>query len=222
MDFVKEIQLTDNTSIKIYEARKEILDYILNNFENIFNLHPVNPNNEKSKIMLYNKNINKPDWNELIVNRWYNSYLKTPLFNKQYKKSYMFSGEDKKEILNDIPDIIKPLYECILSIDNRYNQVVINWYEKENDYIALHSDWNDGMIDNYNIGVMSLYGINDKIRNFEIVNKKTNEKIIIELTNGIFIQMCGDFQNEFRHRVPKISDNDIISKRVGISFRQYK
>lgn len=39
-----------------------------------------------------------------------------------------------------------PIYEYVKKIDERYNQVIVNWYEDENDYIAPHSDCQIGMI----------------------------------------------------------------------------
>lgn len=220
--FEREVKFSNNSSLKFFKPNHEFLDYIIYNFDEIFNLHPKYLNDRKSRIMLFNKDLRNPEWTNLEVNRWYCSYLKTPQFERKYKKSYMFSGEDGKEIIKTLPDILEPIYQSVKKIDERYNQVVVNWYKKENDYIALHSDWIDGMVDNYNIGIMSLYGEGDKIRYLDIINKETDEEYKIELNNGELIQMCGDFQNEFRHRVPKISDNDIISKRVSISFRQYK
>ena len=38
--------------------------------------------------------------------------------------------------------------------------------------------------------------------------------------NGDLILMCGDFQNEYLHGVYKAVDGE--SKRIGISFRQFK
>jgi alkylated DNA repair dioxygenase AlkB len=216
------LKLSENSFIEIYKSPKHILNYIQNNFEDIFELHPIYDNDEKSKIMQFNKNHDNPEWYELEINRWFKSYLQTPNFDDRYKKSYMFSGKEQLEISEDLPDLIKPIFNYVKSLDNRYNQVVVNWYEKENDYISMHSDWVDNMVDNYNIGIFNLYGKTDKTRILDIVNKKTFEKTSIELQNGDLILLCGDFQNEFRHGIPKLSEENAISRRIGISFRQYK
>jgi alkylated DNA repair dioxygenase AlkB len=216
------LKLSENSFIQIYKSPQYILNYIKNNFEDMFDLHPIYDNDKKSKIMQFNKDSNNPEWYELEINRWFKSYLQTPSFDNKYKKSYMFSGKEQLEISEDLPDLIKPIFNYVKNIDNRYNQVVVNWYEKENDYIALHSDWVDNMVDNYNIGILNLYGQTDKIRTLDIINKNTLEKTSIELNNGDLVLLCGDFQNEFRHGIPKLSDDDIISRRIGISFRQYK
>lgn len=219
---ISHINFTNKSSIKIYNCSENILNYITNNFDDIFELHPTYNNDQKSKIMLYNKQNDNPYWNEIEINRWYKSYLQTPKFDSQYKKSYMFSGISGDEISDELPELIKPIYNEIYNFDNNYNQIVVNWYENENDYIELHSDWTDNMIDNYNIGILNMYSKNHSPRILNIENKKTNEKYSIELLNGQLIQMCGEFQNEFRHGIPKLSNNNIESKRIGISFRQYK
>lgn len=216
------VRLSPDSYLKKYSPSENLLSWIDNNFEKIFNLHPIYQNNEKSKILLFNKDIKNPEWNELETHRWFHSYLNTPEFTKEYNKSYMFGSLDKKEIKKELPNEISYLFQYAKDIDKKYNQVVINWYEKENDYIPSHSDWVDGMIPDYNIGFINLYGKNDKIRNFKVIDKISGESHSIPLENGEFIMMCGNFQDEFRHEIEKISDDNSISRRIGISFRQYK
>jgi len=216
------IKLSEKSHIVKYHPTDELLHWIDNNFNELFESHPVYPDNEKSKILQYNKDDNNPQWYDLETHRWYQSYLKTPEFSNQYKKSYMFSSSDKNEIIKELPEQMKYLFDYAKTLDSNYNQVVTNWYERENDFIPAHSDWIDGMIENYNIGTLSLYGKNDKLRNFKITNKETGQTYTFKLGNGEFIMMCGDFQNEFRHEVEKISDDNIISRRIGITFRQYQ
>ena len=217
----KKIQLTDKSYVLKYTPTESIVDYIKVTFNEIFNLHPnqkgAGETTLKSKIMLCNKNPNNPEWNEMETNRWFESYLKTPDFTKSIKKSYMFSGSDKLELKQDLPEIVKPIYDYVRQIDPRYNQVVINWYNGD-DYIPQHSDWTDGMIDNYNIGILSMYNDNSH-RYLDVVNKQTNEKTSIPMENGSLLLMCGQFQNEFRHGIKKTENPN--SKRIGISFRQY-
>ncbi len=215
------VRLSSESYLKIYEPSLDLTIWIEKNFDKIFSLHPIYDNNEKSKILLFNKNPLNPQWNEIETHRWFESYLNTPEYNNKYHKSYMFGSLDKKEIKKELPNEINYLFQYAKNLDNKYNQVVVNWYEKENDYIPAHSDWVDGMIPDYNIGFLNLYGKHDKVRNFKITNKNSGEIHSMPLFNGEFVIMCGKFQDEFRHEVEKISDKDLISRRIGISFRQY-
>lgn len=103
-------------------------------------------------------------------------------------------------------------------IDERFNQVIVNWYEGK-DLIPRHVDWTDNMIPNYCIGMISLYGTNDKYRILELINRQTKEKIKFEFKNGDLVLMCGNCQEEFQHSIGAASDG--TSRRIGISFRQY-
>ncbi len=217
------IHLSNNSYIVKIAPPLKLLEDISKNFDALFNKHPIYEGNEKSKILLFNKDMDNPEWTELETHRWFHSYLNTPKFTCDIKKSYMFSSYDEKEIVSEVPSEFDFLMNYVFNIDEKYNQVVINWYENENDYITAHSDWTDGMVENYNIGLLSLYGANDKKRNFKITDKKDENNVVnMTLENGEFVMMCGDFQNEFRHEVEKISDNNCVSRRIGISFRQYK
>ncbi len=218
MEFDRSIQLSKDSYVKIYNSSQSIVEYIENNFDKIFDLHPEYDNNEKSKIM--HKSIQNNSWYEVETKRWFKSYLNVPPLNKEYSKSsYMFSGKCNHELDFELPDEVKPLYDEACKVDKRFNQVVINWYEGK-DLIPLHTDWTDNMVDNYSIGVLSMYGKKDQIRDFIIYNRITKETHTIEFKNGMFILMCGKFQDEFQHSVPSAKDK--VSRRIGISFRSYK
>jgi alkylated DNA repair dioxygenase AlkB len=116
----------------------------------------------------------------------------------------MFSGYEKKEIEDKLPNILNPIYQFFKRIDNRYNQVVINYYESEHDSIALHSDWDDNMINNYEISILILNKNNNKNTYFTIVSKnnnKNNNCIEIELIDGLIITMGGKFKKNYKHGI---------------------
>lgn len=106
------VKLTENSYLKIYNADKSVLDYIENNFDNMFALHPTYENNEKSKVMHYTKGTN--EWFEVQSKRWFRSYLKIPLLNVEYNKSsYMFCGKDNVEIEEKLPEVFQPIYDYV-------------------------------------------------------------------------------------------------------------
>lgn len=110
--------------------------------------------------------------------------------NCGHRRSIRLSSISKKCQSIDTPSVISklPLISPILSIvhiyvpfyaairrkDERYNQVVANWYQDQNDYIAAHSDCQKGMIENASVCLVSLYGTEEPelYRYLEITPKK--------------------------------------------------
>ena len=187
----------------------DYLPKITNLFEDMWNLHPV----QKHKIIMYEK--------EVEVNRYSKSYLNTPTDLSHTKtRSYMYSGYDTSENTNELPDVFKPYYDYMKSIDNKYNQVIVNWYENGDDYIALHSDCTKSMIPNAKIAIISLYeNSNSEPRYMLFTPKKINEtKYKIRLDNETILTMCGKCQKEFQHGINKTNHN--VGKRISLSFRQ--
>lgn len=167
---------------------------------------------------------------EIKVNRYSQSYLQTPKIDKEYIKnhSYMYSGFNDENNNDDLPNELKSYYDYIKKIDEKYNQVVVNWYENGEDDISFHSDCNYNMIDNAKILIISLYNYNEitneNLRTF-IIKPKKNIKSLkdvfeIKLEHGMIITMCGNIQNEFRHGIKK--DFNVKLPRISISFRQMK
>ena len=217
----KELFLDNSSYIKFTKLPDVYLNYSFYNYNKMTELIK---SPDKSKVLVYNKNITNPKYNEIITNRWFKSYLNTPKIPNYINKSYMFSGYEKKEVEEKLPNIFNPIYQFFKRIDNRYNQVVINYYEREHDSIALHSDWDDNMINNYEISILTVNKNNNKNRYFSIVSKNNNQNnnfIKVELYNGLIITMGGNFQKNYRHGIQKISESNALNQRLGITFRQF-
>lgn len=216
----QELFLDNSSYIKFTKLPDEYLNYSFYNYDKMTELIKTP---DKSKVLVYNKNITNPKYNEITTNRWFKSYLNTPKVPNYINKSYMFSGYEKKEIEEKLPNIFNPIYQFFKRIDSRYNQIVINYYEREHDSIALHSDWDDNMINNYVISILTLNKNNNKNRYFSIVSKNNNnnKSIKIELFDGLIITMGGNFQKNYRHGISRISQSNNLNERLGITFRQF-
>jgi alkylated DNA repair dioxygenase AlkB len=179
-------------------------------FNEIYALHP----QDKHKIIMYE--------NEVPVHRYSKSYLNTPCdLSHTVTRSYMYSGLTTDENMDPLPDLLVPFYNYIKTIDPKYNQVICNWYENQNDYIAPHADCQRQMIANAKIALLSLYD-DDNYRILEITPKAGTrslaDKFVIKLTHGSIVTMCGTTQNEFMHGIPVHPTK--YGRRVSISFRQ--
>ena len=84
----------------------------------------------------------------------------------------MYSGHDTSENCDNLPEVFNSFYQYMLSKDNKYNQVIANWYEKDYDSIAKHSDCTKGWIENGNVAIISIYNLQE--------NNKENQ--ILEIT----------------------------------------
>ncbi len=215
----------DNTSyIILSRCVQSLLDYTEYNYDRLKALIKTDQN--KSKVMVFNKNYTHPELVEKTIDRWFKSYLNTPEYPlSNVNKSYMFSGKNKDELEMGLPRLLFPYMDYFTKKDKRYNQVVVNYYENENDSIDYHRDWTYGMAIDYEISILNLnvrYNRYTKLRMFKIQNIKSGEEFSIELQNGLIITMGGTFQDNFRHGIPKISDSNIYNSRFGITFRQFK
>jgi len=203
--------------IKISCLPDDLRKYATDNFNEMFDLHP----KERHNIILRMEQVE--------VYRWQQSYLQTPPHydvEVLKTKSYMFSGFDTSNNTIALPDHFKIYYHYIKSQDNRYNQVVANWYKTGDDYIAYHSDCEIGMIPDAEITTISLYGKDDedKYRTISFVPKhdvdSIYDRINIVASHGLVITMCGDTQSKFRHGIEK-TENEVFP-RISLSFRQYR
>ena len=218
----------DNTSyIILSRCVQPLLDYTEYNYDKLKALIKTDQN--KSKVMVFNKNYTHPDLVEKTIDRWFKSYLNTPEYPlSNVNKSYMFSGRYKDEVEMGLPRLLFPYMDYFTKKDKRYNQVVVNYYENENDSIDYHRDWTYGMVKDYQISILNLnarydgYDGDTKPRMFKIQNIKSGEEFSIELQNGLIITMGGKFQDNFRHGIPKLSNNNIYNSRFGITFRQFR
>ena len=194
--------------ITIEYLPEDLLIQGLHNFHQLFDLHPKN----RHKIIMYEKEVEVP--------RYSQSYLHTPNdLSHISSSSYMYSGFDTTNNNEELPELVKPFYEYIKDIDNKYNQSIINWYE-DNDYIAFHADCKKNWIDNGKVAIVSLYPSEKCYRTMIIKSKTNTSKFKINMYHGMILTMCGTIQEEFLHGFKKDPTN--INERISISFRQMK
>ena len=220
----KKIYLTKNkdTFLKLFFIDKSISKYLTKNFDSIKN--NVLKNNSESYVLVKRND----NFIEQKCERNYKSYLFTPKFDEKSSKSYMFSGNKQNKIESKLPTVLSPLYDYIKTVDNKYNNMIINYYKDSESYIPMHSDCCDYMINGATIGILSIYSNLDSnnIRKLTVTAKNSlNKNIInknfnINLHNGLFIVMGEKFQENFRHGIIK-EINYNSNQRLGISFRQY-
>lgn len=184
--------------MKIYK-----LPEISYSFDNLFSLKP----DSRSVVSIYDKLKDKHV--EKTIFRSYVSYLNTPKMDTNIKKSYMFNNSS--EIL---PNEFLPFLDFAKSIDSNFNQMVVNYYEKE-DFIEPHRDCTSKFKNKEdNILVINLNESDTlPIRHmlFEAVDDNTSFSIPLVNNSYFFIE------NNLTHR-HSVGTGEC--RRISITFRR--
>lgn len=213
------IYLTKSQSawISITWLSEELLDYSRKNYEQLFALHP----QERGKVVLYG--------DEIASQRWHKSYLNTPLLSQaHHNKSYMFAGKENYKF-TPLPALLQVYLDELNKTESKdkYNQAIVNWYANGNDYIAAHSDCQLFMKPQASIAILSLYENENDFRELIFKPKKTTDfendfiypEFKIAALQGSIINMHGDLQQKFRHKIPKAPC--ILTSRISVTFRKF-
>lgn len=104
------------------------------NFDDLFKLKTPS----RDSVLVFNKSKDVHESKEIF--RSYMNFLETPEFDSEVKKSYMFVNKSK-----ELPSEFQQFIDFAKSIDPRYNQLSVSWYEKE-DFIQPHRDCVSKMI----------------------------------------------------------------------------
>lgn len=150
----------------------------------------------------------RPTENQFI--KLFGKLVQIPRKNKAYGYTYSFAGITEIKS-NSTPDIIQRYMDYC-----QCNGALVNWYENGEEYIGPHSDDTKQLEHKSNIFTLS-FGAN---RIFRLQHKK-NKIYNMDLNTGEndIIVMCGDFQNEYKHSIPKTKK--CKDKRISITLRKF-
>jgi alkylated DNA repair dioxygenase AlkB len=213
-----KIYLSESKSswITIEWLSEELITYATENYQRLFNIHPL----QRGKVVMNNEDIISP--------RWHRSYLHQPALGSTHKSSYMYSGSEGFDDLA-LPTPFQFFLDFLNEKEpvNKYNQVIVNWYQNGKDYTAPHSDCEKGMLTDAGITIITLCENENFPRELRITAKKLKTQkndslypqIKIKLKHGCIITMHGETQKNFRHSVPKAVDN--LTSRISLTFRKF-
>lgn len=214
-----KIYLSESKSswITIEWLSDELIHYSNQYYQTLFDIHP----SERGKIVMFNNE-------EFISPRWHRSYLHQPGREPNQQRSYMYSGLEKFENL-ELPVPLQKFLDFLNEKEkiSKYNQVIVNWYADGKDYIAAHSDCQNGIVPDTGITIITLCEDQRFPRELNITPKKLKNAVndnlysgvTINLRHGCIITMHGETQNYFRHRVPQALDN--LTSRMSLTFRKF-
>lgn len=174
-------------------------------------LKAIQPDDE-SIVSVYDKNTGT--YRNKNVFRTYRSYGVSPAFDLHTAKSYMFNNQ-----IAQLPNELKPFMAFAKTLDSRYNNCYVNWYDSGANHIEPHSDCTAKMVPDSKILIMNL---NESWyeRTFKMEHKRhVGQTHQITLNHGICIELDSSEQEEFRHWVePENTDQG----RISLTFRMIK
>lgn len=198
---MNRIELSKNSWIDVLDAESSPFQISPEEFFTLWDLHP----EEHGNVIIYGKKIPVPRW------------------QKSYINAYSFSGLVHKA--DDLPKEFEKFFcwgQSLKKYDGeKFNQVLINWYENGLHYIGSHSDDETQLVKNSEILSISL-GETRKFRIREKKDKKIVKEILLE--HGTVVIMGGKTQKEFKHEIVKVSGKkgEKLGPRINITLRQFK
>jgi len=133
---------------------------------------------------------------------------------------YPYSGQFMPaRPLNDCPFFPTLLKAINQSIGIQANAILVNRYnDGKTGYLLQHSDDKIHLDPNNSMVASLAYGA---ARIFRITDKKSNQKVFdyIHQPRSLLV-MDGDFQDEFKHGIPKQSK--VTESRISLTFRTHR
>lgn len=146
----------------------------------------------------------------------------TPRFHQGYGLPYRFSGVEV--FGGPVPELLKPFMAWANSLPEygqRFNAVLVNWYESGEHYIGPHADDESQLAPGEPIVSISL----GATRTLRIRDRGGSRAIRhnIDMPHGTCLVMGGAMQREFTHEVPKIggAKGKAVGRRINITFRAF-
>lgn len=191
--------------IGIDSLDNELLTYLSNKFDELWNLHPKN----KSTIIMRE--------NDITAHRYLQSYMNTPSVDTVNikKSSYMFSKENQTDLPEDFAKILTYVNN---KFNHNYNQVVVNWYCDGNDYLPYHKDWTNDRTKNFMVTTVTLCECGGE-RTFELKDHNDVKQYFAVTFNGTILTLGGMTNSFYKHGIPK---EENVKRRISVTFRYFE
>jgi len=143
-------------------------------------------------------------------------------------KDYAYSGTTFD--CHEIPENLQKYLDwanTMSNSDNKFNMILVNWYEDGSDYIGSHRDDEKEIIPQTDVMTISFGSPRIFRVKYSPKNKKIRENTNSEIDkkdylveNNTFLIMGGNFQDEFKHEIPK--QKKVKTSRISLKFRKFK
>ncbi|MGB7070856.1 MAG: alpha-ketoglutarate-dependent dioxygenase AlkB [Pyrinomonadaceae bacterium] len=125
---------------------------------------------------------------------------------------YAYSGSSKIALpWTPALKVLKQIAED--TAEARFNSCLLNLYHSGDEGLGWHSDNEDSLVKGATIAAISHGGE----RRFDLMHRKTKEKVSIMLGNGSLLAMLGATQTHWLHSLPKTAK--VTEPRISLTFR---
>lgn len=156
---------------------------------------------------------------------WYHD--KSVIYGKEIvtkRKVAWYGSKDFSYTYSGYTRIATPWIEELLALkqlielytDSMYNSCLLNLYHSGEEGMAWHSDGEKDLVDNGSIACLSL----GAQRRFDFKHKQSAAKKQFDLPNGSLIEMKGETQKHWVHRIAPTKK--VTEPRISLTFRQMK
>ncbi len=156
---------------------------------------------------------------------WYND--RSVIYGKEIitkRKVAWYGSKDFSYTYSGFTRVATPWIEELLTLkqlvelytDSMYNSCLLNLYHSGEEGMAWHSDGEKDLVDNGSIACLSL----GAQRRFDFKHKQSGDKKGFELANGSLIEMKGETQKHWLHRIAPTKK--VTAPRISLTFRQMK
>jgi alkylated DNA repair dioxygenase AlkB len=131
---------------------------------------------------------------------------------------YKYSGQMSASIPLSQAPIIKTLLDGVnVSLNTKFNGILVNQYTDGTKYIGAHSD-DESALDKTSNRVASIsFG---STRTFRVRDKATKQVVLdYPQASGTLLIMEGQFQKQFTHEVP--IQKTVPGERISVTFRHH-
>jgi len=211
--------------VELGQLDEELSAYGSAEFQKLFDLHPA----ERGQVVMFNKNVESP--------RWHQSFGNTPKYNPSVHdaRSYMYAASHAK-LCENMPAELLPFLDHFNAREpqgsGKFDQMIVNWFGDENDYLPAHADCMIGLLVQSPIVCITLVGADPappsgpiEPRTFLIRPRKGELEAVqrqreIPTRHGCTIRMGGDMQAKFVHQIKKMPQGTRAAPRISITLRK--
>jgi len=147
--------------------------------------------------------------------RLYGKVYDVPRRQRSYGRDYKFAGTSHPAA--SMPASLQAFMRWSGTLElGEFDQLMVNWYADGNDCIAAHADDQPQLQVGAPIVTVSL----GATRTFRIRDGATRKMVRdVPATHGKVLVMCGAFQQELKHEVPRTAR--VLAPRISLTFRQF-
>jgi alkylated DNA repair dioxygenase AlkB len=151
-------------------------------------------------------------WRSESITLWGKQFLQPRLTAWHGEAAYTYSGLRLEPLpFTPLQQEIRAAVEA--ASGRRFNSVLLNYYRDGRDSMGMHSDDEPELGPEPAIASVSF----GAARTFILQNKRSRQRLKVDLTDGSLLLMAGQLQKNWSHGINKVART--VGSRVNLTFR---